>query len=529
MMSSKLVGQVIENQFRVDSFIDAGGMGSVFRVWDLQRNVPLAMKVLHADLAEDPAMFKRFKREARALQRLAHPNIVQFFGLYQTSEFAFLLERFIDGPTLKDVLRKKGGQPLPPKEAIIYLKAICSALGYAHANGVIHCDVKPGNVMIDRGGGIYLADFGIARHADSTSTTMAGAGTPAYMAPEQILSKSVSATTDIYALGIMAYELFSGQRPFRGTERGTEGGGATANERIRHAQIKLAPPDPRSLNSSISPSLSAVILKALEKEPERRQQSCQEFFIAICQALGEDPDLIPDRAGAPGLAEHSSGPAPSPIPGNYLPPKPAGPGVGPRKNVGVFIALGAVALIILVIALASGGGGNTGGIPSSPSDPGGGKPPANSRSTSTRAVTNSRPTNTPTSVFAEPTRTLVPSNTPPRPTATKVPSSCPGAEPQRVEVGDRAEICTKSDNVVVRADPQSNGREYFRIPPGSEVTILEGPRCSDNSSWWYVRVPAGTWYAQGSPRLVGTLDSDEEGWIREGSDRVDRYYMCKLP
>src|SRR5512136_774448 len=103
-MGADLIGKILLNQFRVDAFIASGGMGAVYRVWDLKRNVPLAMKVLHADLADDPTMFKRFQREANALKKLAHPNIVPFYGLFQTGGLTFLLERYIDGPTLKEVL-----------------------------------------------------------------------------------------------------------------------------------------------------------------------------------------------------------------------------------------------------------------------------------------------------------------------------------------------------------------------------------------------------------------------------------------
>ena len=107
------IGQVLLNQFRVDSFVASGGMGAVYLVWDLQRNAPLAMKVLHAELAEDPSVFKRFQREARALQKLTHPNIVPFYGLYHLDDIVFILERYIDGPSLKDVLRQKKGEALP--------------------------------------------------------------------------------------------------------------------------------------------------------------------------------------------------------------------------------------------------------------------------------------------------------------------------------------------------------------------------------------------------------------------------------
>jgi eukaryotic-like serine/threonine-protein kinase len=284
-MSSNMIGQTLLNQFRVDAFIASGGMGAVYRVWDLKRNVPLAMKVLHSELAEDPAMFQRFQREANALKKLAHPNIVPFYGLYQTGEFDFLLEHFIDGPTLQSILKKRK-EPLPVDEALVYLKSLCAALGYAHANGVVHCDVKPGNVMVDYGGRVYLTDFGIVRHSESTTTTMGTAGTPAYMAPEQIRGESVSPATDIYALGIMLYEMLAGQRPFRGTEAGTEKGGATANERIRYGHLNLQPPDPRTFNPNLPMGLANAILKALAKRPQDRFASTLDFFNATCLQAG---------------------------------------------------------------------------------------------------------------------------------------------------------------------------------------------------------------------------------------------------
>lgn len=283
-MSSNIIGKVLLEQFRVDAFVASGGMGVVYRVWDLKRNVPLAMKVLHIELADDPSVFKRFKREANALKKLAHPNIVPFYGLYQTMDFAFLLERFIDGPSLQDILRQQKGKPLDKVSALTYLKALCAALGYAHANGVVHCDVKPGNIMFDQGGNIYVTDFGVARHAESTTTTLGAAGTPAYMAPEQILGRSVTAATDIYSLGVILFEMLTGQRPFRGTESGTDQSGQTASERIRYGHLHLPPPDPRSINPAIPEAMVMIILKALAKDPAGRYRSTQEFFAAASAA-----------------------------------------------------------------------------------------------------------------------------------------------------------------------------------------------------------------------------------------------------
>jgi TolB protein len=296
---SNLVGQTLLNQFRVDAFIASGGMGAVYRVWDLKRNVPLAMKVLHSDLADDPSIFKRFKREANALKKLAHPNIVAFYGLYQTSEFAFLLERYVDGPSLKEILRHKHGRPMQVYEVLTYLKALSAALGYAHANGVVHCDVKPGNVMIDQGGNIFLTDFGIARHSESTTTTLATVGTAAYMAPEQIRGEAVTPETDIYALGVMLYEMLSGQRPFKGDEKGTESGGATAGERIRFGHLALTPPDPRLFNPALSTQVAQTILRSLEKQPSQRFQNVQDFYITTCKAAGLNADQLADRVTPP--------------------------------------------------------------------------------------------------------------------------------------------------------------------------------------------------------------------------------------
>ena len=294
-MQNSIVGQVLLNQYRVDAFIASGGMGAVFRVWDLKRNVPLAMKVLHADLAEDPSIFKRFQREANALKKLTHPNIVPFYGLHHTQDFTFILEAYVDGPTLKDVLRARNGKPLPVSEALTYLRALSAALGYAHVHGVVHCDVKPGNVIIDRGGQIYLTDFGIARHAESTTTTLGAAGTPAYMAPEQIRGEAVSPATDVYALGVLLFEMLTGQRPFRGDEKGTESAGATANERTRYAHLHLPPPDARLLNLSIPEGLAQVIQKALAKDHQARYSDIITFYKAVLQATTISPEQVQDR------------------------------------------------------------------------------------------------------------------------------------------------------------------------------------------------------------------------------------------
>lgn len=290
------IGQVLLERYRVDSFVASGGMGSVYCVWDLKRSAALAMKVLRSELAEDPSIFKKFEREANALKKLTHPNIVPFYGIYHIKdEYAFLLEHFIGGVSLADVLKQNKGQPLPLKDVLTYLKAICSALGYAHVNGVIHCDVKPGNILIDQGGGVYLTDFGVARHSDSDATTLGMAGTPAYMAPEQILDKPVTPSTDVYALGVMLFEMVTGQRPFRGGSTESSKSGVTIHERVRYEHLHLSPSDPHAINSSISSKLSDVILKALNKEQLQRYPSTKALFVAVCDAVDILPSDVADR------------------------------------------------------------------------------------------------------------------------------------------------------------------------------------------------------------------------------------------
>lgn len=291
---ANLIGQILLNQFRVDEFIASGGMGAVYRVTDLKRNTPLAMKVLHAELADDPTVFKRFQREAQALQQLKHPNIVPFYGLYHERGLTFLLEDFIPGSSLQEILHQS--RTLPLNEVLTYMKGLCAALGYAHSQNIVHCDIKPGNVMVNNHGNIFLADFGIARFVGATTTTTIGvAGTPSYMAPEQIVGRGITPLTDIYALGVVLFEMLVGQRPFRGTEPGTELGGSTPSERIRYGHLRMPPPDPHQINSNINPALAQVVLRALAKNPAGRFQSAQEFFNVMCHAAQRQPQQVSDE------------------------------------------------------------------------------------------------------------------------------------------------------------------------------------------------------------------------------------------
>src|SRR5512146_2968302 len=182
---TELTGQILGERYRVEAFLGRGGMADVYKVRDLQRAVFLAMKVLHADLAEDQVFLNRFVREAQTLELLQHPNIVRFYGLEEADDLAFILMDYIDGLTLrKEVSVSKNG--LTHQRILEIMQPVCAALFYAHQMGMVHCDIKPANIMIHRNGTVYLADFGISRMTESSTVTLAGAGTPAYMPPEQL-------------------------------------------------------------------------------------------------------------------------------------------------------------------------------------------------------------------------------------------------------------------------------------------------------------------------------------------------------
>lgn len=470
-------------------------MGTVYKVWDLKRNVNLAMKVLHADFEDDTAVHEQFRREANALQRLAHPNIVPFYGFYVSAGVAFLLEHFIDGPSLKQILRIRHKKPLPLNQSLAYLQALSSGLGYSHSNGVVHCDVKPGNVMVDQGGSIYLTDFGVARHADSTRTLLGVAGTASYMAPEQCRGEAVSAATDIYGLAVVLFEMLTGERPYKGISVESSTSGSTGSERIRYEHLHQPVPDPRAVNPHLPDILTSVMKRALAKNPDDRFQTTRAFSEAVSHALGTEPARIPGRVKVPSrLARGRSQQSEISALG--------GEGQGRvvrerqftnlplaqtfRKRTVFLVPLGAVILVGLVILV---GGGSTEAVP-----------------TASVPVTGDE-----TLVPSSPTEALTP--TPERKAPTPIPTvtytPIPGSQwepiancpPSRLRIGNWTRV-TKypSDPNRIRAAPSVEGKYLGQVWPGGVIQILGGPECVDGYLWWYVT----------------TEDGDLEGWTAEG-------------
>ncbi len=292
-----LLGLTLSNRYRVEELIGRGGMAEVYKVWDTQRGAHLAMKMLREDLAEDNAFLRRFNREAHTLESLQHPNILRFYGLEQDRELAFILMDYVEGTTLRTLIKQRGA-PLTFAEILDILRPICSALGYAHRQSVAHCDIKPGNILIKKNGDVLLSDFGIARLTEAVSTTFYSPGTPAYMAPEQWLGQeNLDGRTDIYALGVTLFEMLTGgEKPFSGEVDTVQG---ATREKIRWEHLNQKPPAIRSFLPDAPPALDWIIQKCLAKNPNQRYQSVEEF-LAVVEAtiggiLGLDPGEVSGR------------------------------------------------------------------------------------------------------------------------------------------------------------------------------------------------------------------------------------------
>ena len=234
--------------------------------------------MLHEDLALDKVFLRRFKREAETLAKLQHPNIVRFYGFEVEPRQAYMLMGYVSGESLKHKIYDSD-EPMDLEEILDIMRSLCSALGYAHKQGLVHCDIKPGNVIFAADDTPFLTDFGIARLTDPATATMVGAGTPAYMAPEQVRGLHPVPQTDIYALGVMLFELVTGgERPFTGENAPDQG---STSAQVRWEQINLQPPSPRVINQVLSIEMEDIILKCLAKDPDDRYQNASELINAL--------------------------------------------------------------------------------------------------------------------------------------------------------------------------------------------------------------------------------------------------------
>jgi eukaryotic-like serine/threonine-protein kinase len=311
-----------------------GGMGEIFCAVDESLGRPVAIKVLSERFAEDHSVRQRFMREALAAARLSgEPNTVTIFDVGEWNERPFIVMEHLPGGTLDDRIAREGPQPVD--RVLRWLEQAAAALDHAHAHGIVHRDVKPGNLLLDRDGNVHVADFGIASAAGMDSLTATGTilGTAGYLSPEQAQGQRATSASDLYGLGVVAFELLTGERPFR-RESMTAEAAAHANEPVPSASAR---------RSGLPREVDLVFQKALAKRPQHRYSSARELV-----------DALEDALDASATDETAVLPAPAPA----APPPPAPVSAGPARRwpfVLTLLLLGALAGGLLAFALTRGG------------------------------------------------------------------------------------------------------------------------------------------------------------------------------
>lgn len=494
---SSLVGKTILNRYHVQDFIGRGGMAEVYKVWDSEKASHFAMKVLLEDFALDRVFIRRFKREAKMLAELQHPNIVRFYDFINEDRIAGIVMDYVEGGTLKHLIYDADGKSMPYEQILDITRSVCSALAYAHSAEsdkplVVHCDIKPANIMIAKGGKVLLGDFGIARISGiATETMTAGvSGTAPYMAPEQIKGLRPVPQTDIYALGVVLYEMFTGgERPFTGEQAPSE---KTVRERVLWEHLSIQPPSPRRWNPSLSADVEAVILKCLEKNPGYRYQTALELYNALKLALSKVTEKPPIVNMPP-----EDGDIAPPPPDRDLPP-----GSWGKPLIWILPILALV--IVLVFSLR----GNS----VSPSPPPVSSIPSSSLSQdveeSPNPTVSPQPTDSPTpTVFYTPTPILTKTNTPMnaaylsglyKETLTFVPANpfipsdyeCADKEKLLLSVGQWARTARYNMSIYEEIlDLWDGSVEGIRpLPKKERIQVFDGPVCSSGGqTWWFVK------------------------------------------
>lgn len=284
-----MIGKVLDNRYELVEFVGKGGMALVYRAVDRRTGHSVAVKILRPEFNQDAEFLSRFEREAATASKMSHHNIVNLLDMGQEGDIHYLVMEYVRGRTLKDVIRQKGA--LPPAVAAQIGIRILSALQHAHKNGIIHRDIKPQNILVHSDGHIKVADFGIARVAGSNtiSTEDSVMGSVHYFSPEQARGESVTFASDLYSVGVVLYEMMTGQPPFDG-----ETPVAVA---LQHISGKARPMS--ELNPAVPPAMERVVEKAMEKRPDKRYQSALEMAQDLQRAL-QEPDgtwlgRLPDK------------------------------------------------------------------------------------------------------------------------------------------------------------------------------------------------------------------------------------------
>jgi serine/threonine-protein kinase len=309
-----LVGRLLDGRYRIESRIARGGMATVYLALDVRLDRTVALKVMHPSLAEDPAFVRRFIGEAKSVARLSHPNVVHVFDQGTDNDVVYLSMEYVPGKTLRDILRERGR--LPAREALEIMIPVLAALGAAHQAGMVHRDVKPENVLMTDDGRVKVVDFGLARAIEATNQTRTGVmiGTIGYMAPEQVTTGAADVRSDVYAAGIMLFELVTGQQPYDGA--------TPMSVAYRHVHDTV--PAPSSVVPDVPPLIDTLVAQATAREPDQRPADATAMLVAAVDAHrmlprltnppGSHPQGTPAAAHAQTQVFNASGAASMPQP-----------------------------------------------------------------------------------------------------------------------------------------------------------------------------------------------------------------------
>ncbi len=311
------LGDVLGSRYRLVELLGQGGMATIYRATDAQLGREVAVKVLRPELGRDPDFVARFRQEAQSAASLSHPNIVGVYDFGTDSDGPYIVMELVDGEDLATLLARNG--PLPPRQAARLAAEVAHALAAAHARGIVHRDVKPGNILVSADGRVRVADFGIARAWSDARITLPGVtlGSVHYFSPEQALGEPATEASDIYSLGVVLYELLTGRRPW-------EGDNAAA---IAMARVSAPPPIVSDVRPNVPPVLAAIDRRALSPDPAARFPT----GAAMAEALEAFLDDRAPRGAAAGAAAGTAAPAPATTAARPYPPEAYAGTPAPRR------------------------------------------------------------------------------------------------------------------------------------------------------------------------------------------------------
>src|SRR3984893_10835076 len=297
----ELVGIVLAERYEILELLGQGGMGAVYKARDTELERVVALKLIRADLASNPEILRRFKQELILAREVTHRNVIRIFDLGQAKGFKFITMEFVEGRDLRAVIREK--QKISPEETVPIISQVCRALESAHAAGVVHRDLKPQNIMLDAKDRVYVMDFGIAHSLETPGMTQTGAlmGTPEYMSPEQAKGLKVDPRSDLFALGIIFYEMLTGISPYK-----ADTALATLLKRTQER-----PQPPAEVDPAIPKAISDVVMKCLEIDRDQRYSTARE----ILEDLGHE---MPTSVRTVASTLSPTAPAPKPIEASLL-------------------------------------------------------------------------------------------------------------------------------------------------------------------------------------------------------------------